>query len=210
MTHEELQQKVTTLNAKSSSLNQQRLQNIGRKETLQKQLSSALQQYNEKYGTNLTEEGVDAELSKVASELEAQVADIEAVISSIESGNYADAEKLVKEGSQVAESSMRVTQEAEPNVAETMVEPSVVVEPKVAEPQVEPSTMEVPNVTEPKVAEPTQEGVAPIPSVPPVAPPPMPSGIFSHDFKQSEEENEPSPVAPPSFASIIGGSQFEQ
>lgn len=205
MTHEELQQKVTTLNAKSSSLNQQRLQNIGRKETLQKQLSSALQQYNEKYGTNLTEEGVDAELSKVASELEAQVADIEAVISSIEAGNYADAEKLVKEGSQVAESSMGATQ----------VAPSVVAEPKVAEPQVTPSMMGVsqvaePTVAEPQVAKPSQEGVAPIPPVPPVAPPPMPSGIFSHDFKQSEEENEPSPVAPPSFASIIGGSQFEQ
>lgn len=209
MTHEELQQKVTTLNAKSSSLNQQRLQNIGRKETLQKQLSSALQQYNEKYGTNLTEEGVDAELSKVASELEAQVADIEAVISSIEAGNYSDAEKLVKEGSQVADASMGATQVAEPKVEPSVVAEPTVAEPKVAEPQVEPSTMEVSHVTEPKVESP-QEGVAPIPPVPPVAPPPMPSGIFSHDFKQSEEENEPSPVAPPSFASIIGGSQFEQ
>lgn len=206
MTHEELQQKVTTLNAKSSSLNQQRLQNIGRKETLQKQLSSALQQYNEKYGTNLTEEGVDAELSKVASDLESQVANVEAVISSIESGNYADAERLVKNvggNGAVVEGTESVPQ----------VDASV--------PQVEmnvPQATEVvtPPVAPPPVSSPIGQVAPPSPSTDSsflggVTQAPETGSVFNHDFKQQAEEETPStPVAPPSFSSIIGGSQFDQ
>ena len=210
MTHEELQQKVTTLNAKSSSLNQQRLQNIGRKETLQKQLSSALQQYNEKYSTNLTEEGVDAELSKVASDLESQVANVEAVISSIESGNYADAERLVKNvgGNGAVVEGTESVPKVEVNVPQ--VDASV--------PQNVPQATEVltPPVAPPPVSSPIGQVAPPSPSTDSsflggVTQAPETDSVFNHDFKQQVEEETPStPVAPPSFSSIIGGSQFDQ
>lgn len=219
MNHEALLQRVNTLNEKSKKLNQQRMQNIGRKEALQKQLDTALSQYNEKYGTTLTVEGVDAELTRVASELEGQVANVESVITAIETGNYAEAERIVtpsEEGS-TAEQSTKVAPTETPVVE------------KVTAPEMTASVNPVNPIPTPvaPVAPATTASSIPVPEMPtsPVSPAPVSNSfldgvtqapdtgsVFTQNFKAPETpvaSEEPVKPAPPSFSSILDGSQFQ-
>lgn len=214
MNHEELLQRVNTLNEKSKKLNQQRMQNIGRKEALQKQLDTALSQYNEKYGTTLTVEGVDAELTRVASELEGQVANVESVITAIETGNYAEAERIVTPSTEGGTSEQSNTvAPAETPVVEQVTAPVNPVNPI--------STPVAP------VAPATPASSVPVPEMPtsPVSPAPVSNSfldgvtqapdagsVFTQSFKAPETpvaSEEPVKPAPPSFSSILDGSQFQ-
>lgn len=191
MNHEELLQRVNTLNEKSKKLNQQRMQNIGRKEALQKQLDTALSQYNEKYGTTLTVEGVDAELTRVASELEGQVANVESVITAIETGNYAEAERIVTPSTEggTAEQSTTVAPTETP-VVEQVTAPEM------------PTSPVSPAPTAP-VSNSFLDGVTQAPDA---------GSVFTQSFKAPETpvaSEEPVKPAPPSFSSILDGSQFQ-
>lgn len=219
MNHEALLQRVNTLNEKSKKLNQQRMQNIGRKEALQKQLDTALSQYNEKYGTTLTVEGVDAELTRVASELEGQVANVESVITAIETGNYAEAERIVtpSEEGGTAEQSTKVAPTETPVVE------------KVTAPEMTASVNPVNPIPTPvaPVAPATTASSVPVPEMPtsPVSPAPVSNSfldgvtqapdagsVFTQNFKAPETpvaSEEPVKPAPPSFSSILDGSQFQ-
>lgn len=219
MNHEELLQRVNTLNEKSKKLNQQRMQNIGRKEALQKQLDTALSQYNEKYGTTLTVEGVDAELTRVASELEGQVANVESVITAIETGNYAEAERIVTPSTEggTAEQSNTVAP-AETPVVEQVTAPEMTA-------PVNPVNS-IPTPVAP-VAPATIASSVPVPEMPtsPVSPAPVSNSfldgvtqapdagsVFTQNFKAPETpvaSEEPVKPAPPSFSSILDGSQFQ-
>lgn len=219
MNHEALLQRVNTLNEKSKKLNQQRMQNIGRKEALQKQLDTALSQYNEKYGTTLTVEGVDAELTRVASELEGQVANVESVITAIETGNYAEAERIVtpSEEGGTAEQSTKVAPTETP-VVEQVTAPEMIAPVNSVNP--------IPTPVAP-VAPATPASSVPVPEMPtsPVSPAPVSNSfldgvtqapdagsVFTQNFKAPETpvaSEEPVKPAPPSFSSILDGSQFQ-
>ena len=219
MNHEELLQRVNTLNEKSKKLNQQRMQNIGRKEALQKQLDTALSQYNEKYGTTLTVEGVDAELTRVASELEGQVANVESVITAIETGNYAEAERIVtpSEEGGTAEQSTKVAPTETP-VVEQVTAPEMTAPVNSVNP--------IPTPVAP-VAPATPASSVQVPEMPtsPVSPAPVSNSfldgvtqapdtgsVFTQSFKAPETpvaSEEPVKPAPPSFSSILDGSQFQ-
>lgn len=219
MNHEELLQRVNTLNEKSKKLNQQRMQNIGRKEALQKQLDTALSQYNEKYGTTLTVEGVDAELTRVASELEGQVANVESVITAIETCNYAEAERIVTPSTEggTAEQSNTVAPTETP-VVEQVTAPEMTAPvnpvnpiPTPVAPATTASSVQVPEM-------PTSP-VSPTPTAPVsnsfldgVTQAPDAGSVFTQSFKASETpvaSEEPVKPAPPSFSSILDGSQFQ-
>lgn len=216
MNHEELLQRVNTLNEKSKKLNQQRMQNIGRKEALQKQLDTALSQYNEKYGTTLTVEEVDAELTRVASELEGQVANVESVITAIETGNYAEAERIVTPSTEGGTSEQSNTvAPAETPVVEQVTAPEMTAPVNPVNPISAP------------VAPATTASSVPVPEMPtsPVSPAPVSNSfldgvtqapdagsVFTQSFKAPETpvaSEEPVKPAPPSFSSILDGSQFQ-
>lgn len=227
MNHEALLQRVNTLNEKSKKLNQQRMQNIGRKEALQKQLDTALSQYNEKYGTTLTVEGVDAELTRVASELEGQVANVESVITAIETGNYAEAERIVTPSTEggTSEQSNTVTPTETPVVEQ-------VTAPEMTAPEMTAPVNPVNPIPTPvaPVAPATPASSVQVPEMPtsPVSPAPTApvsnsfldgvtqapdtGSVFTQSFKAQETpvaSEEPVKPAPPSFSSILDGSQFQ-
>lgn len=219
MNHEELLQRVNTLNEKSKKLNQQRMQNIGRKEALQKQLDTALSQYNEKYGTTLTVEGVDAELTRVASELEGQVANVESVITAIETGNYTEAERIVtlSEEGGTAEQSNTVAP-AETPVVEQVTAPEMTAPVNPVSPIPTPVAPATPASSVPVPEMPTspvsQAPTAPVSNsfLDGVTQAPDAGSVFTQSFKAPETpvaSEEPVKPAPPSFSSILDGSQFQ-
>ena len=194
----ELRQRIAVANSESKRLNSERAINLGKKDTLTKQLDTALKSYNEKYGKNITINTLNAELEAVTIAKEQEVKTIEAIIDAINNGNYEEANKL----SGVVTKSEGVTPAiSEPVVAQPVVEP-------VTQPVVEP-------VTQPVVEPVTQPDtpVAPTPVAPtPVAPPTAPSGLNMptppslSGLDISVPDTNP---APPSFQAIIGGTAFD-
>lgn len=91
----ELNQKIAILNADSQRVNNERAVNIGKHDTLSKQLDAAIKSYNEKYGKNITVETLEQEINAVTSAKEKEIADIEAVLNAIKSGDYSTANSLV-------------------------------------------------------------------------------------------------------------------
>lgn len=87
MTGNEIKTVVTQLNAKVKNLNQQRQQNIGRKQELSKQIADTIAKYNAEYGTNITENDIESELEKVRATTEAEIAKLGGIIRAIESGD---------------------------------------------------------------------------------------------------------------------------
>ena len=204
----ELRQRIAVANSESKRLNSERAINLGKKDTLTKQLDTALKSYNEKYGKNITINTLNAELEAVTIAKEQEVKTIEAIIDAINSGNYEEANKL----SGVVTKSEGVTPAiSEPVVAQPVVEPVTqpVVEP-VTQPVVEPVIPSAPTPVAPPVA---NTPVAPTPVAPtPVAPPTAPSGLNMptppslSGLDISVPDTNP---APPSFQAIIGGTAFD-
>ena len=90
----ELMGTIETLNAKVGNLNSQRLTDLGKKETLEKQLATAVADYKSTYGVELTKDNIDSECSKVETDLIQRSNKLSKLISLIESGNYTEADKL--------------------------------------------------------------------------------------------------------------------
>ena len=192
MTLEQINERVSQLNNEVARLNSQRAVNLGKRETLQAQLDSAIRAYNDAYGASIDVSTLDSEIASVTADTEKAVMHMEKVLACINSGDIAGAEQL---------------QGVEPSSAtQPLATPQAVVEPVVAPPVIEPVVNTVPappqasaipqTVIEPVV----QEFVTPQAVVEPVvvspvevvAPPPV---------------NDASP-APMSFGAILGGTPF--
>lgn len=192
MTLKQINERVSQLNNEVARLNSQRAVNLGKRETLQAQLDSAIRAYNDAYGVSIDVSTLDSEIASVTADTEKAVMHMEKVLACINSGDIAGAEQLLG---------------VEPSSAtQPLATPHAVVEPVVAPPVIEPVVNTVPappqasaipqTVIEPVV----QEFVTPQAAVEPVvvspvevvAPPPV---------------NDASP-APMSFGAILGGTPF--
>ena len=216
----ELRQRIAVANSESKRLNSERAINLGKKDTLTKQLDTALKSYNEKYGKNITINTLNAELEAVTIAKEQEVKTIEAIIDAINNGNYEEANKLSgvvtkSEGVTPAISEPVVAQPVAPtSVTQTVAQPVAqpVVEP-VTQPVVEPVTQPVVEPVMPSAPTPVAPPVANTPVAPtPVAPPTAPSGLNMptppslSGLDISVPDTNP---APPSFQAIIGGTAFD-
>ena len=192
MTLEQINERVSQLNNEVARLNSQRAVNLGKRETLQAQLDSAIRAYNDAYGASIDVSTLDSEIASVTADTEKAVMHMEKVLACINSGDIAGAEQLLG---------------VEPSSAtQPLATPQAVVEPVVAPPVIEPVVNTVPappqasaipqTVIEPVVQEfATQQAVVEPVVAPPVgvvAPPPV---------------NDASP-APMSFGAILGGTPF--
>lgn len=96
-TIEEVRNRLEVANSRVKTLNDERSKNQGQRETLEKQLQTALENYNKAYGVNLTVDSIDAEIQSVLAKKEQEVQNIEAILSAISSGNYDEARRLAGE-----------------------------------------------------------------------------------------------------------------
>ena len=192
MTLEQINERVSQLNNEVARLNSQRAVNLGKRETLQAQLDSAIRAYNDAYGASIDVSTLDSEIASVTADTEKAVMHMEKVLACINSGDIAVAEQLLG---------------VEPSSAtQPLATPQVVVEPVVAPPVIEPVVNTVPappqasaipqTVIEPVV----QEFVTPQAAVEPVVVSPV--GVVT-----PPPVNDASP-APMSFGAILGGTPF--
>lgn len=200
----ELKERIAQLNSVAKTLNTKRQQDIGKRETLSKQIEEMIAQYNKVYGKSITIDTLDAELETVKKNKEAEVEKISGIITAIQTGNYELANKLA--GVQTEEQKAAV---ANNDYVESVVSDSKVVkEPAKVTQQPSTPSMYVPT-------ESTDEKVeAKAPSVPNVSPVSNPidiesgtmhnPGIFSRDFSASDSDVDVAPpVAPPSLADLL-------
>lgn len=235
----ELNQKIAILNADSQRVNNERAVNIGKHDTLSKQLDTAIKSYNEKYGKNITVETLEQEINAVTSAKEKEIADIEAVLNAIKSGDYAKANELSNGVAEVSEPTQvvtpAVTEPAQVEPAQTVATPVQVTTPvtepaqtvatpaQVATPPVV-SELIAPPVVEPMVSEPITppviEPIAPpmvepaqVTPPPVITPPPMAEPVTPPPIMTPPPVVTPPPVAteaPKSFSAILGGTAFGQ
>lgn len=97
MNIESINARIKAVNIESKRLNNERQVNMGKRDALRQQLDEALKQYKSKYGVELTEDMIASELERVASEKEAEVAKLEAMINCINRRDYAGARALCGE-----------------------------------------------------------------------------------------------------------------
>lgn len=105
----QINQRIAVLNADSKRINNDRAVSIGKKETLQKQMNDALAAYKTKYGVDLTEANLQAEIDRVSAEKLKEVEQIEAVLNLIKLGQYDEANALVNGTSAQADESVTPT-----------------------------------------------------------------------------------------------------
>lgn len=138
MSIEEIRNRISVINSETARLNTQRNQNIGRQETLRKQLNDALDLYNKNYGVELTVDNLQSELDSVTRKKEEELNKIEQILNFIKSGNIAEANKLAgveDTVSQVSQTGVEPTQEPTSVVqppqtgVETIQEPTPVAQP---------------------------------------------------------------------------------
>ena len=91
----QLKATIDRLNKQSTQVNTVRNQNIGRRTTLEAQCAELFKQYSEKYGVELTQETLQEEIQRVTAEKEKEVQQLSAVLSAIDSGDYAHANALM-------------------------------------------------------------------------------------------------------------------
>lgn len=221
-TIEQINQRIAVANAESKRLHDERQANLGKKTTLEQQLSASLDAYNKKYGTQITVDTIEQEVSRVTSAKEQELVKVESMLSLIKAGNYAEAEKQISGVAQTTETPVAqpVAQATAPVVQATTPAVETVATPPVVEaPVAQPTTPVVNTPTvQPEVAAPVAQPIAPAtpvaPIMPsePIAPPTAPiqpavaqpvaqpkqnlTGIDAlADFTQPE-----SPVAPPPSA----------
>lgn len=91
----QLKATIDRLNKQSTQVNTVRNQNIGKRKTLEAQCAELFKQYSEKYGVELTQETLHEEIQRVTAEKEKEVQQLSAVLSAIDSGDYAHANALM-------------------------------------------------------------------------------------------------------------------
>lgn len=124
-TLQDLSSRIKDVNLKIEGINRERQINIGKQQTLKKQLDSALSDYEKKYGVKLTLETIEAEVNAITSQYEEKVECIEKVLALVGEKRYAEAEKLLgvsREGetSQPAETGSAGTTEMAGSSAEKL------------------------------------------------------------------------------------------
>lgn len=126
----ELINKINNLNNEVKKLNNERNIALGKKETLTQQLNQGIADYNAKFQTNISVDTVEAELTKVTTEVQAKATKLEEAITQIKSGNYTEANSTlgIKSASPVAETAQApvepTTVPSTPVVPETSIQPS--------------------------------------------------------------------------------------
>lgn len=213
----ELMGTIETLNAKVGTLNSQRLTDLGKKEALEKQLTTAVADYKSTYGVELTKDNIDSECSKVEADLIKQSNKLSKLISLIESGNYTEADELASsvEGVSPVDTADEPRDLASTMSADDLVEGSNVSTPsdnihqaEVSQPVVTPQA----NVGTPQVSEPvpTAPNVGVTPNVAePVAPSdPVPSAPTPPTGVNQTPNTGASPTQL-SFSDILNGSDFK-
>lgn len=159
----QLNQRIAVANAESQRINNERAINVGKKETLEKQLNDAITRYNSTYGTNIDISSLNAEIDRVSKEKEAEVTNIESMLSLIKEGKFDEAQSKT--------SGVATTDSTQSNItASPVVQPTqAIVQPNVEVPVAQPTAPALGDVpVSPQVATPAiGESVV---SVPPVAP----------------------------------------
>lgn len=194
----ELKEKITQLNSVAKTLNTRRQQDIGKRETLTKQIEDMIEQYNKTYNKSITIDTLEAELESVKEKKEKEVEKVSGIINAIQTGDYALANKLA--GIETDEK----TASANTGYVESVVNNTqsvVIQQPSIPSMYTQPEETTVP----------VQEAVTPKPSMPNVSPVSNPididsgkthnPGIFGKDFSKSDEVAPP--VAPPSLADLL-------
>jgi hypothetical protein len=187
----QLNQRIAVANAESKRLNQERAVNMGKRQTLEKQLNDAIALYNQTYGTSISVNDLNNEIQRVAVEKEQEVSNIETVLGLIKEGKFDEAQTKVSgvvEQPQVAPTPS-VEPVAEPTPAPTPVMPTFT-KPVVEEP-----------VITPQVAMPTPESVV-APHIPTPTPEPVPTPPTMPTFTKPVVEE---PVATPPTAPKLSG-----
>ena len=166
-TIEQINQRIAVANAESKRLHDERQANLGKKTTLEQQLSASLDAYNKKYGTQITVDTIEQEVSRVTSAKEQELVKVESMLSLIKAGNYAEAEKQISGVAQTTE-----TPVAQPVVQATTPVVETVTTPPVVETPVAQPTAPVVNtpVAQPEVAAPVAQPIAPATPVAPIMP----------------------------------------
>lgn len=95
MDFNELKAKIDEVNSQVQTLNNTRLQNLGKRETLEAQLNTLVGDYKNKYGVELKLDDLDNELAKLTAEKEAEFNKLEQGINLIKEGKYAEADELL-------------------------------------------------------------------------------------------------------------------
>lgn len=205
MNGNELKEKISQLNSVAKTLNTRRQQDIGKKETLTKQIEEMIAQYNKAYGKNITIETVDAELEAVTKQKEDEVSKVAGIINAIQAGNFELANTLAGvqvEGKAAKADNAYVESIVAPQPLEGVQEQPEVPKTPVSQPEVPKTPVSQPEV--PKVEPPVQPNVSPVSN-------PIDidsgkthnAGIFSRDFSKSEDDVPAPPVAPPSLADLL-------
>ena len=182
---EEAKQRIAVANSESQKLNSIRQQNIGRRETLQKQFETNLKAYNDKFGTSITVETLLAEQERVVTEKVKEVEKVEGVINAINSGNYALANELSG---------------VKPEETSTSVQPTS----EQVETQSTPVAQTVVPSSEPVVSTPVQS----TPVTQPVTPNPAPQTTPKTDLASLFSDEDDTPASP--VQSPIGGTPLGQ
>lgn len=173
----QINQRIAVVNAESKRLNNERAVNIGKRETLEKQLADAIALYNSTYNTSITADDLGAEIQRVASEKEREVSNIENMLNLIKSGQFEEAQNMAVNG--VVEGASGVAPSSVVNGVVPSPVPSAV--PNMG---VEGAKIAVPSSSVNGVASPAPSGVvltevASAPNAVPngVAPSPTPSAV---------------------------------
>lgn len=176
---QQINQRIAVANAESKRLNNERQVLIGKRQTLEKQLSDALAAYKKAYGVELTVENIASEMERVSALKEAEVQSIETMLSLIKEGRYDEAERLA--GGVVSEPMAEIPPTTEEPVHVQQVPP---MPPEMA------SFLGQPVPAQPAPVQPVQAQQPIQPQVPPVSPamPSAPVGVG---------EVPPAPPSPP-------------
>lgn len=91
----ELSKRIDAVNARITALNGERNRNLGKREELDRQYKSLIEEYQKTYGVSLTPDSIMAEVEAVTSAKEAEVTKVEQALAFIADGKMADAEMLL-------------------------------------------------------------------------------------------------------------------
>lgn len=236
-TIDEIVKRISVANAESKRINEERNINIGKKETLTKQLNSAIEKYKQDYGVDITVDTLDAEVSRVIASKEAEVKNIETILSLIQEGRYVDAENIVN-GVSTDSQAPEIDRGSLADIANIVADTTPISEPTPVTPvaTVEPTPVEPASpVAEPTPVAPSAPTSPASPSAPVTPPPVNTSGIAAlNGFSAPQQEapapapaslpfDEPAPASPSSpssptspnvqnvtsFSAILGGSSFQ-
>lgn len=235
--YNELLQKISSVNAQVQTLNKERQVNLGKKQALETQLSTAIANYKASYGVDLTPETVEAEYNKVLAEKQAEVAKLETTLSAIKQGNFEEAQVEVQQANvnvpqantvspvnvEMPQAQVQPTMVEKPQTQPTMVEKPVNIEVPQTQPNVvQPARVEMPqaDVTQPAMVEQTHV-VAPAPTPHVEAPTPQPVTVpisqaaaptpapASTQQTMTPVSSTPVSAPPINFNSILSGTDFQ-